>query len=125
MRGWTPPNSTLAELDSNPPSIHFPPSLKLILVKTTEFQLYKDSTLPVLDSNFEPTLDLLGLKINGTVVLPTTEAQPSILECLKFNSLFFGIVERVVMVQESEFNNQVTQSTPFVLSPPWLSLIKN
>ena len=47
----------------------------------------------MLDSNFESTLDLLGLKINGTALLPTTEAQPpSILECLKFNPFLFRIV---------------------------------
>ena len=56
----------------------------------------KDPTLSVLDSNSEPTLDLLGLKINGTALLPTTEAQlyepPSILKCLKFSPLSFRII---------------------------------
>ena len=59
-------------------------------------QSEKDPTLSVLDSNSEPTLDLLGLKINGTALLPTTEAQlyepPSILKCLKFSPLSFRII---------------------------------
>ena len=99
--------------------------------------------LPVLDSNFEPTLDLLGLKINGTVMLPTTEAQlyepTSILDCLKCSPLLISIViqhcysallieYKIVMVQVSEFYNQLTQSPPVFLfigpSPPWLSLIQ-
>ena len=95
-------------------------------------QSEKDPTLSVLDSNSEPTLDLLGLKINGTALLPTTEAQlyepPSILKCLKFSPLSFRIIiqpivdrivdsellieYKIVIAQGSELNNQLTQSTP-------------